>query len=254
MTAVGNMERHDMRVGCAGWSVPRAHAEQFKEAESHLARYATRFAAVEIDSSFYRPHRPATYARWADTTPGGFHFAVKAPRSVTHERRLVDTAGPLDRFFAEIAALGAKLGPVLVQLPPSLAFDPPVAAAFWRDVRDRFGGEVVCEPRHPSWFERDADHLLQAWDVARVAADPPPVPDADEPSGGASLRYFRLHGSPRMYYDAYDEPYLDRLARRLVDFAQHAPVWCIFDNTAAGAATLNALRLLDHLHAQRVHS
>ncbi len=246
------MERHDIRAGCAGWSIPRAHADRFAEGESHLARYATRLPAVEIDSSFYRPHRPTTYARWADATPDAFRFAVKAPRAVTHERRLVNTAALLDRFVAEIGALGAKLGPMLVQLPPSLSFDPPVAAAFWRDLRDRVRGEVVCEPRHPSWFGPDADRLLQAWDVARVAADPPPVPRAAEPGGWVGLRYIRLHGSPRMYYDAYDDSYLEGLARHLVEYARHAPVWCIFDNTAAGAATLNALRLLDLLYDRHV--
>jgi len=248
MTAMGGMDRHAIWVGCAGWSIPREDAERFAPGQSHLARYATRFPAVEIDSSFYRPHRPATYARWVDTTPDTFHFAVKVPRTVTHERRLVDTAEPLDRFLAETAALGAKRGPVLVQLPPSLAFEPAVAAAFWRELRDRFGGEVVCEPRHRSWFGDEADRLLQTWQVARVGADPPPVPHADEPAGWAGLRYLRLHGSPRMYYDAYDEAYLDRLAGRLVGWAQHAPLWCIFDNTAAGAATLNAFQLLDYLH------
>jgi len=252
MSAVGRMERHNIRVGCAGWSIPRVHADRFAEGESHLARYATRLSAVEIDSSFYRPHRPTTYARWADVTPDAFCFAVKAPRDVTHERRLVDTAEPLDRFVAEIGALGVKLGPMLVQLPPSLAFDPSVAAAFWQELRDRFRGEVICEPRHPSWFRRDADRLLQAWDVARVAADPPPVPHADEPGGWVGLRYIRLHGSPRMYYDAYDGPYLEGLARRLAEYAQHAPVWCVFDNTAAGAAILNALRLLDLLYDRHV--
>ncbi len=159
----------------------------------------------------------------------------------------------LDRFVDETAALGAKLGPVLVQLPPSLAFDPVVAAAFWRDLRHRFKGEVVCEPRHPSWFGRDADRLLQAWHVARVVADPLPVPQAADPAGWPGLRYLRLHGSPRMYYDAYDDVYLDQLAQRLVDYARHAPVWCIFDNTATGAATRNAVRLLDHLHTRHVH-
>ncbi len=247
------MDRHVIRVGCAGWSVPREDAERFADAGSHLVRYATRFVAVEIDSSFYRPHRPATYARWAETTPEGFCFAVKVPRAVTHERRLVDTAEPLDRFFSETGALGAKRGPVLVQLPPSLSFDLSVATAFWQELRDRFDGEVVCEPRHRSWFGDEADRLLQAWDVARVAADPPPVPHADEPTGWAGLRYLRLHGSPRMYYDAYDDAYLDRLAERLVGYAQHAPVWCIFDNTAVGAATLNAVQLLDHLHVRHGH-
>ncbi len=247
MMTGGDKERPVIQVGCAGWSIPSTHAERFAPGASHLARYATRFPAVEIDSSFYRPHRPATYGRWADTTPDAFRFAVKVPRTVTHERRLVNTAEPLDRFLAETAALGAKRGPVLVQLPPSLAFDPPIATAFWRELRARFDGAVVCEPRHPSWFGHEADRLFQAWEVARVAADPARAPHADEPGGWAGLRYLRLHGSPRVYYDAYDAPYLDRLAHRLVDWAQHAPVWCIFDNTAAGAATLNALQLLNLL-------
>ena len=76
--------------------------------------------AVEINSSFYRPHRPSTYARWAAETPEGFPFAVKLPKEITHKRRLVDVAEPLDRFLAETAALGPKRGPLLVQLPPSL--------------------------------------------------------------------------------------------------------------------------------------
>ena len=246
------MEQPVIQVGCAGWSILRAHAEWFAPGASHLARYATRFPAVEIDSSFYRPHRPATYARWAETTPDAFRFAIKVPRAVTHERRLVDTAEPLDRFLAETAALGGKRGPVLVQLPPSLAFDPLIANAFCRELRERFDGAVVCEPRHPSWFGSDADRLLQSWNVARVAADPARAPHADEPGGWVGLRYLRLHGSPRMYYDAYDDPYLEDLARRLVEYAQHAPVWCVFDNTAAGAATLNALRLLDLLYDRHV--
>lgn len=246
------MERHAIRVGSAGWSVPREHAERFAPGGSHLARYATRFTAVEINSSFYHPHRPSTYARWAATTPDAFRFAVKVPRTVTHERRLIDVAEPLGHFFDEVEGLSAKLGPVLVQLPPSLAFDPPTAASFWRVLRERFRGDVVCEPRHPSWFAHEASRLLQAWDVARAIADPPPVPQADEPAGWPGLRYLRLHGSPRMYYDHYDDAYLEHLASRLVACAQQAPVWCIFDNTAAGAATTNASRLLEYLRAAHV--
>ena len=253
MSTGGRVEPQVIRVGCAGWSIPRVHADRFAPGASHLTRYATRFAAVEIDSSFYRPHRAVTYARWADTTPDTFRFAIKAPRAITHERRLVDTTEPLERFLTKTAALGEKRGPLLIQLPPSLVFDPAVAAAFWRELRARYGGEVVCEPRHPSWFRDEADRLLQTWEVARVAADPPPVPQADAPGGWAGLRYLRLHGSPRVYYDAYDDPSLDRLAGQLVEGAQDAPVWCIFDNTASGAATLNAVRLLDLLHDRHVH-
>src|SRR5258708_2979797 len=100
----------DLRVGCAGWSIPKKQAHHFPGAGSHLERYAGRFNAVEINSSFYRPHRPTTYARWADSVPAGFRFAVKVPREITHERRLVDAAEGLDRFLAEACALGDRLG------------------------------------------------------------------------------------------------------------------------------------------------
>src|ERR1044071_6345908 len=125
------MPDHSMiNVGCAGWSLPKAMADRFPATGSHLARYAARFPAVEINSSFYRPHRPATYARLAASVPPGFRFSVKLPRAITHERRLVGPSPRLDAFLAEATALGPALGCLLVQLPPSLAFDAPTADAF----------------------------------------------------------------------------------------------------------------------------
>ena len=83
-------------VGYAGWSIPRQYAEHFPEQGAHLERYAQRLTAVEINSSFYRPHRPATYARWAAVVPEAFKFAVKVPKEITHTRRLRDVAVPLE--------------------------------------------------------------------------------------------------------------------------------------------------------------
>jgi uncharacterized protein YecE (DUF72 family) len=204
-----------VHVGCAGWSVAKEPARQFPAAGSHLERYAARFPAVEVNSSFYRPHRPATYAKWAAAVPPGFRFSVKMPREITHRRRLVGTADLLDRFLAEAGALGAKLGPLLVQLPPGLPFAAGIADRFFAVLRRRFTGEVVCEPRHPSWFTPAADQVLKNTRVARVAADPAVVPAAAEPGGWNGLAYYRLHGSPEMYYSAYSAGYLDALARRL---------------------------------------
>ncbi len=230
-------------IGCAGWSIPKEHAEQFPEAGSHLMRYAQRFSAVEINSSFYRSHRPATFAKWAASVPDHFRFAVKVPRQITHLRRLVDCVELLEGFLAEVGALGEKLGPLLVQLPPSLVFDAAIASAFFVTLRDRFAGSAVCEPRHPSWFQPDAAQVLVEFEVARVAADPvAPVPEAAQPGGWSGLVYYRLHGSPRIYYSAYEEHYLETLAGKLhVPAAASASVWCVFDNTALGAATANAL-------------
>lgn len=216
---------------------------RFPETGTHLSRYASRFNAVEINSSFYRPHRPATYARWAASVPDSFQFSVKLPRSITHERLLHDSAQHLDRFIAEATQSGSKLGPILVQLPPSSSFSLKVVEPFFESIRKRFEGLVVCEPRHPSWFQAEAERVLKDYQVARVAADPAIVPLAAEPGGWDRLIYYRLHGSPRVYHSAYSAEQLDSLAKQLMQRAETATVWCIFDNTAEGAAISNAFDL-----------
>jgi len=230
-------------VGTAGWSISKAHSDQFPVDGSHLARYAARFSAVEINSAFYKPHRRATYERWAQSVPHAFRFAVKTPKAITHEAGLVAAESLLDRFLAEVAGLGDRLGPLLVQLPPSLAFDEQHAVAFFAALRDRFAGHIACEPRHPTWFAAHVEQMLKDYRVARVAADPAVVPVAAEPAGWDRFVYYRLHGSPRRYYSSYSHEYLDRLIEKLKAASGTAEVWCIFDNTAAGAAIPNALEV-----------
>ncbi len=240
-------------IGTAGWTIPRAVAEAFAGEGGHLARYSRRFNATEINSSFHRPHRPATYARWAACVPKEFRFSVKVPRAITHERRLSDATDLFAGFLAELAPLEDKLGPLLVQLPPSLAFDAALAEPFFGSGRERFSGAIACEPRHASWFTAPADDLLIRHKVARVAADPVLAAAADEPGGWRGLTYVRLHGSPRPYFSAYAPDDIDVLAEKIGRYAKSgAPVWCIFDNTAHGAAVPNALSLLDAISALRV--
>jgi uncharacterized protein YecE (DUF72 family) len=239
-------------VARAGWSLARTEQPWFPDGESHLARYAQRLPAVEINSSFYRPHRASTYARWAATVPEGFRFSVKAPRAITHERRLANVDGLLDQFLGAVAALDARLSCLLVQLPPSLTFDARVASSFFASVRARFSRAVVVEPRHASWFSSSVDRLLVTFRVGRVAADPACVESAGRPGGWPALAYYRLHGTPRTYYSAYDDAYLATLASRLsADSRSGATVWCSFDNTARGAATENALSLIRRLTEER---
>jgi uncharacterized protein YecE (DUF72 family) len=230
-----------MRIGCAGWDVRKQHMAVFPAAGSHLHRYAQRFNAVEINSSFKRPHRRATYERWAATVPDDFAFAVKVPKQITHELRLAASDTALEIFLDQASGLGAKLGPLLVQLPPSLAFDSATAHAFFAALRARHAGSVVCEPRHATWFTASADALLASLEIARAAADPPVGMAAFAPGGWQGLHYYRLHGAPRIYYSEYDAAFLQRLALTLSE--RSAPCWCIFDNTAHGAATTNAVSL-----------
>ncbi|MEJ1225860.1 DUF72 domain-containing protein [Pseudomonas sp. CCNWLW56] len=234
--------RSCLYLGCAGWSLPREQWPEFPEDGTHLQRYSARFPAVEINSSFYRPHRPATYAKWADSVAAHFRFSVKVPKQITHERRLHDCEGLLDEFLGQCSQLGEKLGCLLIQLPPSLAFEASVARAFFTALRDRYQGLAVLEPRHPSWLAAHVSTLLYEQCIGRVAAAPSPLPDCDRPGGWPGVRYYRLHGSPRIYYSGYEQTWLEQLARQL-KHEPDTPTWCIFDNTAAGAAVPDALRL-----------
>jgi uncharacterized protein YecE (DUF72 family) len=227
-------------VGTAGWSVPRAAAPLVPATGSHLERYAAIFDGAEINSSFYRPHAASTYARWAAATPSGFRFAVKVPQAITHHQALRRPRELLAQFLDETSGLGEKRGPLLVQLPPSLAFDSRVVQRFFASVRDSYEGLLACEPRHATWFTMAASRVLDTHRVARVAADPARVPEAAVPGGWRGLTYFRLHGSPRTYWSRYDERFLASLVPQLVEAAARGHVWCMFDNTASGSAIENA--------------
>jgi uncharacterized protein YecE (DUF72 family) len=226
-------------VGCATWAIGAANESLLPPAASNLARYARALTAAEVNSSFHRAHRRETWGRWARSVGPSFRFSAKLPKAISHERRLVGCDELLEAFLAEVELLGEKLGPLLLQLPPSFAWDEPLVTAFL----DRLDAHtVVVEPRHPSWFADEVDAYLAARRIARVAADPAVVPRAAEPGGWDGLRYFRLHGSPVTYRSSYEPTFLDGIAPRL-----RPGDWCIFDNTASGAALGNALGLLSRL-------
>jgi uncharacterized protein YecE (DUF72 family) len=247
---LGKAEAGRILVGTAGWSIPRACSPQFIEEGTHLQRYASRMDCTEINSSFSRFHAAATYAKWAASTPPHFRFSVKIPRLITHDRALTRVKAPLERFLEETSALGRKRGPLLVQLPPSFAFNPQRVRRFFDTFRARYEGPVVCEPRHETWFSPEACELLLSFRVARVAADPAVTHAAKHPGAHRGIAYFRLHGSPRTYWSRYSRTYIAALSRKLIKASLPAETWCIFDNTASGAALENALELA---HALQLH-
>ncbi|MCU1254053.1 MAG: hypothetical protein JWM83_352 [Candidatus Angelobacter sp.] len=223
------------------------HAQHFPSEGTHLIRYAGKLNSAEINSCFYREHKPETYRKWAAAVSDDFRFAVKMPRQITHAGKLhVQEQANLSGFLKQTEGLGEKRGPVLLQLPPSLVFNKILADTFFKMFRGLYGGPAVLEPRHVSWFAEEAESLLQQFRIARVAADPALTHKAAQPSGWTGLAYFRLHGSPKRYYSTYSEDYLSCLAARLRKMAVSATVWCIFDNTASGAALANALELIAH--------
>ena len=239
-----------IRIGCAGWSIASSQRALVGEGASQLARYATRFDAVEINSTFYRAHRASTYQRWADSVPADFRFSAKLPRTITHDARLSGVGPLLQAFLDEVGHLGDKLGCLLVQLPPSLAFDARTAATFFAMLRRRWHGGIACEPRHASWFGARAEVLWQRHRIARVAADPALNASAAQPAGTATPAYWRWHGAPRIYYSDYADDTLRGLAERVVAATPHTDeAWVIFDNTALGHALDNAATLQAQLRA-----
>jgi uncharacterized protein YecE (DUF72 family) len=245
---------NNLHIGSAGWTLPKEHASAFPppgDAKlTHLQRYAHRLNCVEINSSFHRPHQRKTWERWAACTPPDFRFSAKIPRTITHEAKLRSTGALLQTFLDQATGLGPKLGPLLIQLPPSLTFDEPLAYDFLTTLRELHPTSnpnenlAALEPRHPSWFTPAASHLLRSFSVARVAADPPKgSPAAATPGGAQHLHYYRLHGSPHTYYSPYADAHLTRLAQTLRTTPPTTAVWVIFDNTALGHATANALHL-----------
>lgn len=229
-------------VGTAAWTVPKASAAAFPGEGTHLQRYAGRLNAVEINSSFHRPHQRKTYERWAASTPAGFRFSVKVPKAITHQAKLEDPEAPLEAFLEQCEGLGPKLGALLVQLPPKLAFSR-TADIFFSRLRDLYSGHVAFEPRHGSFFTPHIDQLLRHYRIARVAADPPRDPSDGVPGGDTRFTYARYHGAPRIYYSDYPPEQLAAIADTLKQPGPAVERWCIFDNTALGHGTANALEV-----------
>ena len=236
------MARVTPYVGTAGWAIPKANAQAFAGAGPHLQRYAAVMRCVEINSTFYRLPRERTLVRWVETTPEHFRFSVKLSKEITHGKKLERCGAELASFYSAMQPLGDKLGPTLVQLPPKLAFEAGTAHEFFTTLRELHRGEVVVEPRHESWFTAAVDRLLRDFEVARAMADPPAGSvAAATPGGWNGLRYFRLHGSPRKYWSAYEDDVLRQVAAAAQ--AGASTTWVIFDNTAQGHALGNALTL-----------
>jgi len=231
-------------IGTAGWSIRAEHREAFSSDGSQLERYAARFNAVEINSSFYRPHRRATYERWAAAVGDDFLFSVKLPKTISHARHPGEREAEVARFADEVKGLGRKLGIVLIQFPPSLAYDVDRVLRLFTTIGDAVPCRLICEPRHASWFEKDAETMLDGLGVARVAADPAIVHSAGLPGGWRDIRYHRLHGSPKIYYSNYEPDTLEAMRATLAaEAAAGLETWCVFDNTALGFATANALTI-----------
>lgn len=230
------------RIGTAGWAIPGAFKARFPAEGSHLEKYSRVFNAVEINSCFYREHKPQTYRRWAEETPPDFSFSLKLLKEFTHQGRLEKAGDRLREVLNGHAQLGEKWGALLIQLPPSLAFHEKTVDRFLAELRRHYDGALFCEPRHPTWATEQALLLLARYRAGKVRADPEPCPlPATVPEPPGPGLYLRMHGSPEIYKSEYPLDALKAMANAMNEArAEGRETWCIFDNTTFGHSIENA--------------
>jgi uncharacterized protein YecE (DUF72 family) len=207
-----------------------------------LERYASQFAVVEINNAFYRLPERDTFRQWRERSPDDFVFAVKMSRYLTHIKRLKEPAEPVARFLGRAEALGDKLGPVLLQLPPSLRADAgaldETLSRFPRSVR------VAVEPRHDTWFTDEIRDVLKRHGAALCWADRlgrPRTPLWHT----ADFGYLRMHEGRAQPWPRYGRAslstWLDRIERELPG----VPVYVFFNNDPGGAAVTDAAAMAE---------
>jgi len=210
-----------------------------------LEHYAEQFATVEVNNAFYRLPERDTFVGWRARTPADFRFAVKVSRYLTHIRRLREPAEPVRRFMSRAEALGDKLGPVLLQLPPSLTIDLIALDETLSHFPDTV--QVVVEPRHRSWWIEDTRRLLEKHHAALCWADRLGRPVAPL-WRTADFGYLRMHegrARPRPRYGpAARKTWLDRIAARF----DTEPVYVYFNNDPGGAAVADARAFAAQAH------
>jgi uncharacterized protein YecE (DUF72 family) len=229
-------------VGTSGWQYRdwrgRFYPQRLAQ-DNWLEHYASRFATVESNNAFYRLPEPRTFAAWAARTPADFVMAVKASRFLTHVKRLRDPEEPVRRFLDHAGHLGTKLGPVLLQLPPSLRAD----AGLLRDALQRFPDavRVAVEPRHQSWFSDQVRELLRERGAALCLSD-----RARRRSPlwrTADWTYLRFHEGTATPRPCYGQQALATWAERLAaTWGAAADLYVYFNNDQGACAVRDAAR------------
>lgn len=231
----------EIRIGTSGWTYTHWRGLFYPSGlpqRRWLVHYAAHLDTVEVNATFYRSLKPDTFRKWAETTPEGFLFALKAPRSVTHVRRLRDIRELLEGFYQRASLLGSKLGPILFQLPPSLPYDGSLAQDFLAALDP--GRLHAVEVRHDSWlcdaFFQKLEEYRLAFCISDTAGRYPFCEVLTAP-----FAYVRLHGSRVLYRSAYTKEELRGWAERIRTWRR--PTFLYFDNDFEGNAARNAIEL-----------
>lgn len=230
-------------VGTSGWSYDHWRGRFYPSElprEEWLAFYAQTFPTVEVNSSFYRLPFANMVLGWHRRSPEGFLFAAKFARQATHVHRLHDCQQIVQRWLERMQLLGAKLGVILVQLPPGLHREVPLLEAFLRLFPP--GTRVAVEFRHPSWECEQVYDLLRSLGVAHCTISYPRYPM--DWTVTAPFAYVRLHGVTQAYDYCYNTAELEQIAARIRDLpAEVQEVFVYFNNDTNAYAPENARQL-----------
>jgi uncharacterized protein YecE (DUF72 family) len=239
-------------AGIGGWNFPPWRGSFYPKGlpQAQELRYASReLTSIEINSTFYGLQKPATFQKWHDETPDGFVFSVKAPRFVTHRKRLAEGASSVERFLGSgVARLGAKLGPINWQLPPTKHFDPEELAEFLALLPRELDGRPlrhVLEVRHESFDSKELVTLAREHRVAVVEAGDSAYPRLEART--APFSYLRLMGTKASAPAGYSPAALARWRERALTLARGGDVFVYFisgakqRNPHAARALLEAL-------------
>ncbi len=234
-------------IGTSGWHYEHWRSQFYPPGLAKpkwLGFYAGQFGTVELNNSFYRLPSEAAFARWRSSTPGGFVFAVKVSRFITHIKRLKDTGEALETFLSGARVLEEKLGPLLYQLPPGMHRDDSRLESFL-SILPR-GMRHVFEFRHRSWLDEGVFRLLLDYNAGFCVFDMPGV--SCPVVATADFAYVRFHGSTGLYWSCYTDDELAGWAEKLARLAAKLEaVYIYFNNDAEGFAIRNALTLHRYL-------
>jgi uncharacterized protein YecE (DUF72 family) len=235
-----------LHIGTSGWMYPSWGPILYSGVPrtGWLAHASRVFTGLEVNATFYRQQSAETFRRWADQTPDGFRFGIKAHRFVTHYKRLRDVRRSVDLLRRPARAMGDKLAAVVWQLPADLACDHDRLKAFLPELARWSGPRHAIEMRHRSWFTDAVASDLEAARVAVCMSDAPDFPMWLEVT--TDLVYVRLHGHTRKYASSYSRAHLARWAERALGWqAEGREVHVYFDNDAEGAAVTDAIAFLE---------
>jgi len=253
------MEKGKLFIGTSGWAYEHWQGIFYPgdlPSKDKLKYFSQHFKTAEINYSFYRLPRPSTYQNWYSQVPADFVFSIKASRFITHIKRLQGVKQAWEQFIANTLFLKEKLGPILLQLPPSFSCNPGNlstvkdflgAATKIKNQKSKLEGinpRLAIEVRHPSFKNQEFFSLLKKYNVPLVISDAPSWIKIEEPKL-ADFVYIRMHGSKVLFSSKYTKKELSSLSQKIKKWLkQGLDVYVYFNNDAYGYAVKNAKELL----------